>query len=101
MNIVKRELRDNLKSLLIWSGCITVIIAMMMTEYQAYADNPEMANVLDAMPEIMEDTNAISAENIRGDVEFRNVNFGYTSTLVLKNINLKVAQYFQQTAIWK
>ncbi|RLI62977.1 MAG: hypothetical protein DRO88_11030, partial [Promethearchaeia archaeon] len=63
---------------------------VVMNFVQANAAMIRVKEVLDAMPEIMEDTNAISAENIRGDVEFRNVNFGYTSTLVLKNINLKV-----------
>lgn len=53
MNIVLRELRANLKSLLIWSGCIAALIAVMMTEFEAYYDNPEMAGVLDAMPKAL------------------------------------------------
>lgn len=47
-------------------------------------------DVLDSMPEVMEKPDAISAENIKGKVEFKNVNFGYTSTLVLKDITFTV-----------
>jgi len=43
-------------------------------------------DVLDSMPEVVEKPDAISAENIKGKVEFKNVDFGYTSTLVLKDI---------------
>lgn len=53
MNIIKRELRANMKSLLIWSGCIFAFIAMMMSEFSAYYNNPEMADILDAMPEAL------------------------------------------------
>lgn len=47
-------------------------------------------DVLDSMPEVSEKTDAISALNIKGKVEFKNVNFGYTSTLVLKDITFTV-----------
>jgi ABC-2 type transport system permease protein len=64
MNIIKRELRANFKSLIIWSVCITAIIAMMMTEFEAYADNPEMANVLDAMPEALMTAFSMAGANL-------------------------------------
>jgi len=47
-------------------------------------------DVLDSMPEVFEKPGAISAENIKGKVEFKNVDFGYTSSLVLKDITFKV-----------
>ena len=47
-------------------------------------------DVLDSMPEVNERTDAISAANIKGKVEFKNVDFGYTSSLVLKDITFKV-----------
>jgi len=47
-------------------------------------------DVLDSMPEVLEKSDAISASNIKGKVEFKNVNFGYTSTLVLKDITFTV-----------
>ncbi|MCF2139774.1 MAG: ABC transporter ATP-binding protein/permease [Candidatus Lokiarchaeota archaeon] len=69
---------------------INQINNVVMNFVQANAAMVRVKEVLDSMPEIVESPNAISAKDIRGDVEFRNVNFGYTSTLVLKNINLKV-----------
>lgn len=64
MNIIKRELRANLKSLLIWCGAMVVIIFMMMTEFEAYYDNPEMANVLDAMPEALMTAFSMTGANL-------------------------------------
>jgi len=64
MNIIKRELRANLKSLLIWSGCITAIIAIMMTEFEAFADNPEMASLFDAMPEAIMTAFSLAGANL-------------------------------------
>ncbi|MHA1511904.1 MAG: ABC transporter ATP-binding protein, partial [Promethearchaeota archaeon] len=46
-------------------------------------------DVLDSMPEVFEKTDAFSAKNIKGKVEFKNVDFGYTSSLVLKDITFK------------
>lgn len=53
MHIIKRELRANAKSLFIWSGVMVLFIAMMVSEFSAYYNNPEMADILDAMPEAM------------------------------------------------
>lgn len=53
MHIVKRELRSNLKSLIIWSLSMLALIFLMVSEFSAYYNNPEMAAVLDAMPEAL------------------------------------------------
>lgn len=53
MHILKWELRAHLKSLLIWSAIFVVIIFMMTSEFSAYYNNPEMADILSAMPEAM------------------------------------------------
>ena len=64
MNIVRQELRANMKSLLIWIGCIVVFLMMMMSEFSAYADNPEMAGVLEAMPKAFLDAFSMSGLNL-------------------------------------
>lgn len=51
MRIIKHELKSNLKYTLIWSGIMAVIIGMMMAEFSAYYDNPQMLEILKAMPE--------------------------------------------------
>ena len=53
MNIIKREIRANLKSLLIWSVSISAIIVMMMSEFSAYYNNPDMLEILNAIPEVL------------------------------------------------
>lgn len=64
MNIIKRELRANLKSLLIWSGCISATIVIMMTEFEAFAGNPEMASLFDAMPEAIMTAFSLAGANM-------------------------------------
>ncbi len=50
MNILLRELKANLKSLLIWSFVVFLFVSMGMTKFTAYEGNPEMLKILDAMP---------------------------------------------------
>jgi subfamily B ATP-binding cassette protein MsbA len=46
---------------------------------------------LDEKPKIIDEANAIEIKNVRGDIEFENVNFSYISEKpTLKNINLKI-----------
>lgn len=47
--------------------------------------------IIDAVPEIMEKPDAIPMKQIKGDIELRNVTFGYEPNKpVLKRINLKI-----------
>ena len=47
MNIFFRELKANFKSLLLWSGIVLFFVAVGFTKCQAYADNPEMLEILE------------------------------------------------------
>lgn len=51
MNIVKRELRSNLKSMIIWTVATSFIVAVWMIEYESFAGNPAMDDFLAAMPQ--------------------------------------------------
>lgn len=53
MNIIKRELRANMKSLIIWSGCMIALIAMMISEFSAYYQNDEMGDILDQFGDML------------------------------------------------
>ncbi len=64
MNIIKRELRAHLKSFLIWSVCIFLFIVAMVSEFSAYYNNPEMADVINMMPQEVLDAFAISSGNL-------------------------------------
>ena len=50
MNIFLRELKANFKSLIIWSVIIALFILMGISKFSAYAGNPEMLKILDALP---------------------------------------------------
>lgn len=53
MNIIIREIKSNLKSLIIWSVSLSFAFLMMLMEFSAYYNNPEMADILDAMPQTL------------------------------------------------
>jgi ABC-2 type transport system permease protein len=50
MNIFLRELRANLKSLLIWSAILILLIIMAVAKFSAFAGDPETIKMLDSMP---------------------------------------------------
>ncbi len=64
MNIITRELRSNLKSLLIWSGSLIAVIVMMLSEFSAYYNNPDMAQIMESMPKALMDAFSMSNANL-------------------------------------
>ncbi len=50
MNIFLRELRANVKSLLIWSVIQALLIGIAVSKFSAFAGNPEMLAMLDSIP---------------------------------------------------
>lgn len=64
MNIILRELKSNLKSLLIWSGSLIAVIVMMLSEFSAYYNNPDMAQIMDSMPKALMDAFSMSNANL-------------------------------------
>lgn len=53
MNIFIRELKANLKSLLVWSVIIGLLIMIAVAKFSAFASDPSMLAMLDAMPQGM------------------------------------------------
>lgn len=53
MNIVKRELKANLKSVVIWGVSIALLVTVWMIEYESFAGNPAMDDFMAAMPQEM------------------------------------------------
>lgn len=64
MNIFVRELRANLKSLLIWSVIITLLIMVAVAKFAAFAGDPAMLAMLDSMPPAMLDALNMRAFNL-------------------------------------
>ena len=53
MNIVKRELQSNLKSMIIWGFAIAFLVTVWMIEYESFAGNPAIDDFMAAMPQGM------------------------------------------------
>jgi len=77
MNIFLRELKANLKSLLIWSAIIMLLIFMAVTKYSAFAGDPEMLKMLDSMPSALLDALSMRAFNLTTISGFYGVMFIY------------------------
>lgn len=59
----------------------------------SYAAAERIFEIMDVKPDIIDINNAVKMPKIKGEVEFKNVTFGYEDgTIVLDNINFKVSQ---------
>jgi ABC-2 type transport system permease protein len=77
MNIFLRELRANLKSVLIWAAIVIVLIILAVTKYAAFAADPATLAMLDAMPSAMLDAFGLRAFNLTTLSGFYGVMFVY------------------------
>ena len=64
MNIFLREVRANLKSLLIWSVIMLALIVVAVSKFSAFAGNPEMLKILDSVPPAVLDAMNLRAFNL-------------------------------------
>jgi ABC-2 type transport system permease protein len=77
MNIFIRELKANLKSLLIWSVIVAVLIFMAVSKYTAFAGDPATLKMLDSLPPAMMDAFSMRAFNLTTLSGFYGVMFVY------------------------
>jgi beta-exotoxin I transport system permease protein len=64
MNIFFRELKANLKSLLIWSGVMLLLILVGTAKFSAYYNDPSMLAILDTFPKAILDAMSLQAFNL-------------------------------------
>lgn len=64
MNIFMHEIKANMKSFIIWNASMLALLWMMFAEFTAYYDNPEMADLLDAMPEQVMKAMSMAGSNL-------------------------------------
>ncbi|HHE72035.1 MAG TPA: ABC transporter [Chloroflexi bacterium] len=64
MNIFLREVRANIRSLLIWASIVALLAVIAFTKFSAYANNPEMLAILDQMPAALIDAFNLKAFNL-------------------------------------
>ena len=82
MNIVFRELRANLKSLIIWS-LITVLFSMVgFSKFSAFYGNPDLLAILDTMPPAMIDALSMNAFNLTTVTGFFGIMIIYFSLIL-------------------
>ncbi|MBU0486653.1 MAG: ABC transporter permease [Bacteroidetes bacterium] len=82
MNIFLRELRANLKSLLIWGGIVLLFTVIGFAKFSAYAGNPEMLAILDDMPPALLAAFNFKAFNLTTVTGFFGVAFTYYALLL-------------------
>ena len=82
MNIFLRELKANLRSLLVWGGIVIVWLFLGFTEFRAYAGNPEMLAILDSLPPALMSAFSMEAFNLTTVSGFWGVMFLYCALLL-------------------
>lgn len=64
MNIFLRELKANLKSLLIWCVITLLLIMIAVAKFSAFASDPSLLTILDSMPKALIDALNLRAFNL-------------------------------------
>ncbi len=82
MNIFVRELKANLKSLLIWGVIVILFVTIGISKFSAYYGNPEMLAILDAMPAALVSAFNFRAFNLTTISGFYGVMFTYFALLL-------------------
>ncbi|MBU0494279.1 MAG: ABC transporter permease [Chloroflexi bacterium] len=82
MNIFVRELRANLRSLLIWGGIVILFVTVGVSKFSAYAGNPEMLAILDTLPEALLAAVSLRAFDLTTVTGFFGILFTYYALLL-------------------
>jgi ABC-2 type transport system permease protein len=81
LNIFVRELRANLKSLVIWSVIMILLILVGTSKFSAFAGNVEMLAIVDSMPPAVVDALSMRAFNLTTLTGFFGIMFIYFGLL--------------------
>jgi ABC-2 type transport system permease protein len=81
VNIFLRELKANLKSLLIWCGVMLMLVLVGTAKFSAYYNNPDMLKILDSLPKAMLDAMSLKAFNLTTLVGFFGIMLIYYAML--------------------
>jgi len=82
MNILLRELKANLKSLIIWGVIVILFVTVGISKFSAYYNNPEMLAILDGMPPALLSAFNFQAFNLTTLSGFFGVMFSYYALLL-------------------
>lgn len=81
MNIFFRELRANLKSLVIWSVIIVLLIMIAVAKFSAFAGDPSMLAILDSVPPAIMEALNMNSFNLTTLTGFYGIMFVYFGLL--------------------
>jgi ABC-2 type transport system permease protein len=82
MNIFVRELKANLRSLVIWGVIVILFVTIGTSKFSAYYNNPEMLAILDDMPQALLSAFNFQAFNLTTISGFFGVMFTYFALLL-------------------
>ena len=82
MNIFKREMKANLKSLIVWSVIVVLFVALGFSKFSAYYNNPDMVNLIDSLPKAAQDVLNVQAFNLTTVSGFFGIMFTYFALLL-------------------
>ncbi|MCA9961094.1 MAG: ABC transporter permease subunit, partial [Anaerolineales bacterium] len=82
MNIFLRELRANVKSLLIWSVIVALFVVVGFSKFSAYEGNPELLAILDDLPAAMVEAMNLRAFNLTTITGFYGVMITYFALIL-------------------
>jgi ABC-2 type transport system permease protein len=82
MNIFVREIKSNLRSLLIWGVIVILFVMIGVSKFSAYYGNPEMLAILDDMPQAVLTAFSFQAFNLTTISGFFGVMFTYFALLL-------------------
>lgn len=82
MNILRRELRANVKSLTIWSVIVILFIWVGVSKFSAYYENPDMLAILDSMPPALLAAFSMGAFNLTTVTGFYGLMFTYFALIL-------------------
>jgi ABC-2 type transport system permease protein len=82
MNIFMKELKANLRSLLIWGVIIILFITISVSKFSAYYKNPEMLAILDALPPALLTAFDLQAFNLTTISGFFGLTFTYYALIL-------------------
>jgi ABC-2 type transport system permease protein len=82
VNIFIRELKANLRSLLIWGVIVILFIVVGVSKFSAYHNNPDMLSILNNLPQAVLDVLNVQAFNLTTVSGFFGVMFSYYALLL-------------------
>ncbi len=82
MNILFRELKANLKSLIIWSVIVVLFTVVGFSKFSAYYNNPEMLAILKDLPPAVVSAMSLNAFNLTTITGFLGVMYTYVALML-------------------